>query len=178
MARTAEDYGVPGLSDAVLAELAGNVRRYGQKGRFASQELGQRRGLQAQANQYRAALEQAAYSDAGRQYGQGIGQISNYLAQQGPLADSGAGTALRRGLASNIYGAAAGRIGSQYAGFLGQSLQAQQAYRYQRALAELARKRQRTGIGGVLGGIAGTAVGALAGGYGSGLGARLSGYNG
>lgn len=174
MARNPEDYGIGDLSDPVLRVLAGDVRRYGEKGKFAQRELASRQGALNEADMYRSALERAAYGDAGRQYGQGLGQISSYLAGAGPLADSGAATALRARLASGIYGQAAGRIGQGYASYLGNLMNQRRNFRYQQALLRLQQKLQpHTGIGGVLGGLAGTALGSLAGGYGAALGGRL-----
>lgn len=174
MARSAIDYGIPGLSDATLQTLAGNVKRYGEKGRYASQELGQRQGVMGDANSYRAALERAAYQDAGSQYGAGLGQISGYLARSGPLADSGASTALRARLASQVYGAASNRIGGGYADYLGQAMNARRAFNYQRQLMAYQKKLQpRTGIGGVLGGIAGAVGGPILGAVGGAIGQKI-----
>lgn len=163
MARSAIDYGIPGLSDATLQTLAGNVKRYGEKGRYASQELAQRQGVMGDANSYRAALERAAYQDAGSQYGAGLGQISGYLARSGPLADSGAATALRARLASQTYGAAAGRVGSGYADYLGQAMKDRQAFNYQRQLMayqkRLGKKSPWSSILGAVGGIGGALIG-------------------
>lgn len=144
MARSAEDYGIYGLDDQTLAALAGDPRRYGEKSKYAGQEIAQRRGLMNQGDVYRAALEKAAYGDAGRQYGAGLGDISNYLARSGPLADSGAATALRAKLASQVYGAAQGRIGSGYADYLAKLFQGRNQFSYQKALMrqqELANKK-------------------------------------
>ena len=164
MARTADDYGIYDLSDEVLAELARDPRRYGEKSRFASRELSGRKGVFSEADAYRAALEKAAYGDAGAQYGAGLKQVSNYLASAGPLADSGAATSLRRGLYSDVYEKARSRIGSGYADYLGQALAGRRNFRYQKALQEAANKKKRTGVGGALGGIAGAIGGALIGG--------------
>lgn len=137
------------------------------------------------ANAYRIALEKAAYADAGRQYGAGLGDISSYLARSGPLADSGAGTALRARLASQIYGAAAGRIGGGYADYLRQAIQAQRNFRQQWLLMKRQRdlQQQQSGPGQFLGGALGAGVGFLAGGpYGAaagyGAGSRIGGGGG
>lgn len=183
MARSAIDYGIPGLSDATLQTLAGNVKRYGEKGRYASQELGQRQGLMGDANSYRAALERAAYQDAGSQYGAGLGQISGYLARSGPLADSGAATALRARLASQVYGAASNRIGGGYADYLGQAMNARRAYNYQRQLMayqkKLAKKNPWSSVLGAAGGIGGALIGGPAGAaIGSSVGGSIGGGGG
>lgn len=165
MARTAEDYGLYDLDDATLATLAGDVRRYGEKGKFAGRELASRRGLTRQADQYRAALERAAYSDAGRQYGAGLDRVTASLAGMGPLADSGAATALRAKLASQIYGNAQSQIGRGYADYLGQALRARQQFAYQKALANYQKNAQkRGGWASTLAGIGGAAGGFLLGG--------------
>ena len=176
MPRSPEDYGIPGLDDATLAILAGDVRRYGEKGKYAQRELAQRRGLISQANSYRTALERSAYSDAGRQYGQGINDITRYLAGAGPMGDSGGATALRARLASQVYGGAQSRIGGGYADLLRQLIQGRQGYRYQRQLELLRQKGQKKkgpldylagAAGGVIGGLTGGPPGAVAG-YGAG----------
>ena len=116
------------------------------------------------ASAYRKALEQAAYGDAGAEYGAGLKQVTNYLAGAGPMADSGGATALRRNLYSDIYGKARSRIGGGYAEYLASVLSARRNYLYQRELMKLANKQKKTGVGGVLGGLAGAGLGALAGG--------------
>lgn len=128
------------------------------------------------ADAYRKALERAAYSDAGSQYGAGLNQITSYLAGAGPLADSGAGNALRAKLASSIYGGANSRIGQDYASYLGNALQSRRAFLYQLALMKQQKKLQGGGgnplarIAGAVGGFfAGGPAGAAAG-YGLGAG--------
>src|SRR5688572_32900090 len=109
MGRNSEDYGIEDLDDLILQELASKGWKYGEKSRFASREIAGRRGIMSGANSYRAALERAAYGDAGREYGAGLDKVSSYLAGQGPMADSGGATALRRNLYSDIYGKARNR---------------------------------------------------------------------
>lgn len=164
MGRSADDYGIPGLSDQTLQLLASNPKMYGEKSRFAAQEMAQRQGVLNQADQYRAALQKAAYGDAGQQYGQGINQITNYLAGAGPLADSGAATALRAKLASQIYGAAQGRINQGYASYLGNALNARRQYNYQRSLMQYQRNLNKPSMWSQIAGIAGGVGGALLGG--------------
>lgn len=144
------------------AEIRRQIRKEGFTG--YADRVGQEQVMK-EADLYRAALERAAYGDAGRQYGAGLGQITNYLAGAGPLADSGAATALRARLASQIYGAAAGRIGGGYADYLARALQAQRQYRYQRSLMKYAKDQQGGGgVGGALGGLVGGVGGFLLGG--------------
>lgn len=181
--RTGIDYGVQDLSDETLQALAGDSGgtgsglrgiygtikggggRYGEKSRFAAQELAARRGLYSEADRYRAALEKAAYGDFGRQYGAGLGDITNYLARSGPLADSGAGTALRAKLASQLYGQAQSRIGGGYADYLARLLQQRRGYGYQAALQRQQQNQsQGGGWGRALGSIAGGVGGAILGG--------------
>lgn len=138
---------------------------------------------QKQADIYRAALEKAAYADTGEQYGQGLKQISNYLAGAGPLADSGAATALRARLASDLYRGTRGRIGNSYAQYLAELMRQRNQYNYQRQLMEYQKKMNKTGVGGFLGGIAGAGLGFLGGGpmgamAGYGAGSRLGGGGG
>lgn len=132
-------------------------------GKYNAQQAAEQKALLGDADMYRAALERATYQDAGRQYGAGLGQISGYLARSGPLADSGAATALRARLASNIYGAAAGRIGQGYAGYLGQSLAARRNFNYQKALLQyqkkLGKKSALSQLAGAAGGIGGALLG-------------------
>jgi hypothetical protein len=115
----------------------------------------------AEADAYRKALEKAAYGDAGREYSQGLGQITNYLAGAGPLADSGAATALRYKLASHIYGGAKSKILGSYADFLREQMAARRAYQYQRELLAYQKKLGKKGPLDYLAGAAGGAVGLL-----------------
>lgn len=116
----------------------------------------------AMANQYRAALEKAAYGDFGRQYGAGLNDITNYLARSGPLADSGAATALRAKLASQLYGQAQSRIQGGYADYLRQLQLQRLSYQQQRELLKYQKKLQGGGgFWGSLGGIAGGVAGAI-----------------
>jgi len=133
-----------------------------------------------QADQYRAALEKQAYGDSGAAYGQGLDAITRYLAGAGPLADSGAATALKYKLASSVYGKARSQVAGGYADFLRQMLAQKQQYMYQMALARQQKKDSKKGfsipgaIGGALGFVAGGPGGALAG-YGAGSG--MGGYS-
>jgi len=127
----------------------------------------------ADADAYRAALERGAYSDAGQQYGQGLGSISNYLAGAGPLADSGAATALRARLASQIYGGVQGRVQNAYASYLGDMMRQRREYQYQMALLKQQHRYQSTGIGGVAGGLAGGLVGSALGPIGTAIGTKI-----
>lgn len=159
--RSAEDYGLLDLSDEVLQELASNPGRYGEKSGLAAKELGARKGLLGQANVYRAALEKQAYGDFGRQYSAGLGNITNYLARSGPLADSGAGTALRYKLASQLYGQAQSKIGDSYADFLRQLYQGRNQFNYQRALMNYQKGQNKRGFGEQFGGFLGGVGGAF-----------------
>jgi hypothetical protein len=136
--------------------------------------------IMGEADTYRSALEKAAYGDAGRNYGQGLGQITNYLARSGPLADSGAATALRYKLASSVYGGAQNRIQGGYAEYLRQLLQQRRQFEYQKQLMDYQKKLNKKGpldyLAGAAGGIAGFALGGppgAAAGYG--LGSSLGG---
>jgi len=121
--------------------------------------------LLGEAGQYRSALEKSAFSDAGAQYGQGIRGISNYLARSGPLADSGAKTALRARLASQVYGGARSKILGSYADYL-RSLQSQRRqFNYEK---ELLRYQKDLNKKGPLDYLAGFGGGLLGGGGGGG----------
>jgi hypothetical protein len=166
--RNAYDYGLQDLPDETLQALAGNPHLYGEKSRFAAQELAGRRGIYSEADRYRAALEKATFGDFGRQYGAGLGQITNYLARSGPLADSGAATALRAKLASQLYGQAQSRIGGGYADYLAQLLKQRRGYGYQAALQRMSQNQNRnksvgSWIGSALGGVGGAILGGPAG---------------
>ena len=119
----------------------------------------------SQADAYRAALERAAYGDAGREYGAGLDKVSRFLAGQGPMADSGGAVALRRNLYSDIYGKARSRIGQGYASYLGETLAARRRHLYQLQLQRLAAKQNKVSgaerIAGAFGGVSG----AYGGGY-------------
>lgn len=128
---------------------------------------------------YRTALEKAAYGDAGAQYGQGLGQITNWLASAAsPYADSGAGTALRMKLASQIYGGARSKVAGGYAQYLAQALAQLRQNQQQLAMAKYLKNANKKSfgdyLGGALGGAAGFALGGPVGaalGYGAGSGA-------
>ena len=98
-----------------------------------------------QANIYRKALEKAAYGDYGRDYGAGLNDITSYLARSGPLADSGAATALRARLASQLYGQAQSRIQGGYADYLRQLQMMRLQNQYQRDLLKYQKKLQGGG---------------------------------
>ena len=115
----------------------------------------------AAANQYLQALQRSAYGDFGRQYGAGLNDITSQLARSGPLADSGAATALRARLASQLYGQAQGRIGASYADYLKQLQLQRRGFDYQKALAKYQKQQQGGGFWGSLGGIAGGVAGAI-----------------
>lgn len=115
----------------------------------------------AMADQYRKALERSAYGDFGRQYGAGLNDITSYLARSGPLADSGAATALRARLASQLYGQAQSRIQGGYADYLRQLQLQRLSYQQQLALLKQQKKMQSGGFWGTVGGIAGAALPAL-----------------
>ncbi len=133
----------------------------------------------ADAEAYRRAVQQATYGALGPEFSQGLRQITGGLAGAGPLADSGAATALRSRLASDIYGRAAGRIGGSYADYLGNVLNQRRQYNYQRQLLAYQKKLNKRSTLGTLGGIAGGIGGALlaraGGGYSAG--SNLGGYS-
>jgi len=128
-----------------------------------------------EADSYRAALEKSAYGDAGAQYGQGLNQITNYLAKSGPLADGGAGTALRYRLASQLYGGAKSKILSGYAQYLKELQQQRRQFEYQKQLLKYHKDQQSTGIGGFLGGALGSVAGPFGAAVGTGLGEKVVG---
>jgi hypothetical protein len=120
---------------------------------------------EAGSSQYLKALQKAVYGDAGAQYGQGLGDITNYLAKSGPLADGGAGTALRYKLASQVYGGANRNIQNSYAEYLRQMYQKRQDYNYQKMLMDLEKNKHSQGKAGrAAGGVAGAAAGYFVGG--------------
>jgi hypothetical protein len=128
--------------------------------------------IMGDADIYRKALEKAAYGDAGQEYGAGLKGVTDYLAGSGPMADGGAGTALRTKLYSDIYGKARSKVQGGYSEYLAQLLQQRRNFIYQQRLAELM-KKGGTGVGGVVGGLAGSFLGPFAGAVGKGLGERL-----
>ena len=126
-----------------------------------------------EADSYRAALEKSAYGDAGAQYGQGLNQITNYLAKSGPLADGGAGTALRYRLASQLYGGAKSKILSGYAQYLKELQQQRRQFEYQKQLLKYQKDQQSTGVGGFLGGALGSVAGPFGAAVGTALGSKV-----
>ena len=120
-----------------------------------------------QAEAYRAALERAAYGDAGSQYGQGMDQITRYLAGAGPMADSGGATALKYKLASQVYGGARNRINSGYAQYLDNAMNQARQYRYNAMAQKASKPKWWQSVLGAAGGVAGAAIGRGGGGGGS-----------
>lgn len=161
--RSAEDYGLYNLDDATLQLLASDPARYGEQSGLASKELAARRGLMAQADAYRQALARAVYGDFGQQYGAGLNQITSQLARSGPLADSGAATALRARLASQLYGQAQSKVLGGYADYLRQLQQQRMGFNYQKALLKYQRQQQGSNFGQTLAAGAGAALPALIG---------------
>ena len=133
--RSAEDYGVPDLTDEQLQELASNPRKYGEKSGHARRELIARQGQQRDVQQFRTAGLQAYGPELSRT----LQGVTNYLGSAGPLADSGAATALRARAVSDIYGRLAG--GTQ--DFVGDVIKQRQNFRYQRQLQEAQSKAQK-----------------------------------
>lgn len=137
-------------------------------------------GDEAQAAPYRAALEKATYAQLGPQFSQGLDKITNYLAGQGPLADSGARQALSSRLASGIYNTASGQIGGKYADYLAQIANQRRQYQYQMALQKQQQKDARKfNWASIPGAITGAAVGAYkpgGGGSGGGYGSDMQDY--
>ena len=149
----------------------------------AGADVEDNRIFQSEADTYLGSLEKSAYGDAGRKYGAGLGQITNFLARSGPLADSGAGTALRTRLASNVYGGAQSRIGNCYADFIRRALEQRRQFNYQQALDKQRDRRNKKGpldyLAGAAGGAAGFALGGPAGAAaGYGVGSSLGGSQG
>jgi hypothetical protein len=147
-------------------------RQYGETKRQGAQDQAYA-DVNRDSNMYLTALSKAAYGQAGNEYAGGLGDITNFLARSGPLADSGAKLALQKRLYSQIYGQARNLIGTSYADYLRQALQAQRNHRYQIALMELQKQQNSTGLGGFLGGVAGAFGGPFLGAIGSELGKRV-----
>jgi hypothetical protein len=171
--RSAEDYGLTDLADDVLAELARDPKRYGEKSGLAARELASRKGLSNEANAYRQALERATYVQLGNQFTQGLGQINRGLAgAPSPVADSGGANALRMKLAGDIYGRASGMIGGQYADYLKQLYGGRRNFSYQKQLLKYQRDLNKPDFGEIIGGALGGIGGSFAGGYGEAMGQR------
>jgi uncharacterized protein (DUF697 family) len=156
----------------ILAQVAKN-----QAMPLAQREQAQMGRLTGEADVYRKALEKAEYGQLGRDLSSGYGQIERQLAGMGPLADSGAGNALRAKLASTLYGAAQGRTSQGYADYLKQIMQSQRQFRQNQILQKQAQKAQKGSFLQDLAGIAGgfiPGLGALGGG-GGGYGGQATG---
>jgi len=121
--------------------------------------------IQRDLDLYRTAAEKAAYAQLGPQFSQGLSAIQNFMARSGPLADSGARTALAARLGSRIYGQASGQIAGGVQDFIAQLLNQRRQFMYQQALEKQRQQASKTGFGGVAGGIAGSLVGGPLGGY-------------
>lgn len=162
MGRSAEDYGLQDLDDAVLKELARYPSKYGEKSGLARKELASRSGMSREANSYRAALERGVYQNLGNQFSQGLGQINRSLAgAPSPMADSGGANALRMKLAGNIYGQAQGQIGTNYADYLRELYGGKRRFSYQKQLMAYERKNRQPTLAEIGAGAAGGAGGAI-----------------
>ena len=161
--RSAGDYGVPDLSDAVLRELASNPGKYGEISGHAVRELQARSAQTRNADIYRRAVESATYGQLGPQFAEGLNRITNRFAGMGPLADSGAFNTTRARLASDIYGRASGQVGGQYADYLGSMMGQRQQYQYQSDLLQQQLKAQKKKWYDYLAQVGGSAAGAYAG---------------
>lgn len=126
-------------------------------------------------DQYRGTVEKAAYGAINPALQGGYASINNYLAGAGPLADSGAGAALKARLASSIYGEAAGRVQSGVSDLVGNIINKRRDFQNQLALLKYQKKLQSTGPGGALGGFIGGIAGSAAGPIGASIGAKLGG---
>lgn len=176
--RSAEDYGVPDMTDAQLKELASNPYKYGEISGLAAKESQSRQGQQNDANSYLQAVQRATYQGLSPQFSQGLQQINSNIAGSGPLADSGYGNAMKARLAQQIYGAAQGQIGNQYSSYLGNLLNQRRQYGYQKSLMAYQRKLNRPNAGEIISGALGGLGGEFLGGYGQGLGSRRGGGGG
>lgn len=166
------DYSDP-FAGVQLKGLLGNVQKKYQKRRktdVAAQD--------AETAAYQAALEKAMYAQLGPQFSQGLDRITNYLAGAGPLADSGARTALARQLYSQLLQRGQGQVLGGVSDLIGNLIRQRQQYRYQSQLLAQQKKAQQTGLGGVLGGVAGAFGGPLLGALGSYYGNKLTGGGG
>ena len=137
----------------VLAQVAKN-----QAMPLVDRERAQLGRLTGEADIYRQALEKSEYGQLGRDLSSGLGAITNRFAGLGPLADSGAATAVRAKLASQLYGAAQGRTQAGYADYLRRIMDSQRQFRQNQILQKQAQKAQKQGVLGTLGGIAGGAL--------------------
>lgn len=144
-------------------------------GRGAVQQIlkkmaAENQGILGDAEMYRSNLEKAAYAQASPEFSQGIGRITNYLAGSGPLADSGARTALLSRLSGQIYGGIRGKVAGGYSDFLGNLLQQRRQHRYNMELAKYM-KGNKSAIGQIARVGAGVGVGVLSGNPMAGVGA-------
>lgn len=167
-----------GLTDAQLNYYAG---RGGTDAEAANQIIASRRSESRDADQYRAALERASYAQLGPRFQQGLQQTQGRLAGLGPLADSGAATALRARLASGIYNAGTAQVTGGYANYLNQAMADARRYKYQSQLLKDQKKMQKKtwqqSLLGIAGGVGGALVGGPAGAYaGYNLGNQAGGY--
>lgn len=104
-----------------------------------------------QSAAYRMALQRGTWDTLGPEFSQGLGAINNQLAGAGPLADSGAATALRSRLAGNIYGRAQGMLGQGMADFAANSFGQMNTNRNNLRLLQYQRSMQPGGFGNFLG---------------------------
>lgn len=114
----------------------------GVKQKYYKKRNAEQAQFDAELEQYRKALEKATYAQLGPEFSSGLERIQNYLAGAGPLADSGARTALSRNLYSQILQRAQGQIGGSYADLLSSLLKQRQQYRYQSELLKQQKNAQ------------------------------------
>lgn len=123
MARSAEDYGVPDLSEATLQELASNPKKYGEKSKFAQRELAGRKGVAATTEQYTSQAAKAlpslyapAYSAISEQVQPQFAQARNYLAANPYAARSGVANSLNRRILTGAFSRLGQSMGETSAG--------------------------------------------------------------
>lgn len=114
---------------------------------------------------YNAQLQRATWASLGPEFSQGLGRIQGWAAGAGPLADSGAPTALRMRLGSDIYGRAAAGIQRGSSDFLRQMLEQRRAYIQGIYGQKFQRDIQPSGAGQFAGQALGTVGGAALGHY-------------
>lgn len=167
-----------GLTDAQLKYFSSLG---GADAEAANQILSERANGSREADVYRNAIEKASYAQLGPRFTQGLSSVQGRLAGMGPLADSGAATALKARLASSIYNTATGQITGSYADILKQRISAAQQYRYQSQLLKQQKQQQKkspwqTALG-IAGGVGGALVGGPTGAYaGYNIGSGIGGY--
>lgn len=148
---------MPGTYMDQVLQVAKGMRRRKTEKDFAD--------IEAQSELYRKAAQKAAYDQLGPEFRGSLDQATNYIAGLGPLADSGARTAIGSRLASAYLQRAGGQVTGGVADIIGNLIKQRQQYAYQSQLMQQQAKQNKKKWYDYAAGLAGGAAGGSAVGY-------------